>query len=121
MSINIDSLPASPNQVTIDQIRIKLNEIITAANEGTIAGGNIFNYTLLENGSKILLEQGGGVLLESSSGLSEFITEATEEILITEDTADNLVVENQPDSKTFQLENGSDLLLEDLVTVLDLE
>ena len=121
MSINIDSLPASPNQVTIDQIRVKLNEIITAANEGTIAGGNIFNYTLLENGSKILLEQGGGVLLESSSGLSEFITEATEEILITEDTADNLVVETQPDSKTFKLENGSDLLLEDLVTTLDLE
>lgn len=64
--MSINSLPSSPNQVTIDQIRIKLNEIIQAVNDGTIGGGETFNFALLENEDKILIEDGGRLLLEDS-------------------------------------------------------
>ena len=78
--MSITSLPSSPSQVSIDDLRVKLNEIIQAANDGTIGGGG-FNFTLLENGDKILLEVGGGLLSETSESLDKITSENEIEII----------------------------------------
>ena len=87
----ITLLAVSPNQITVDQLRNKVNEIIQAANDGTIGSG---------------LDR-----ITSENGL-DFITEGTE---------DFLVVEGSANLNAFVLENGDELLLEDLTTTLDLE
>lgn len=117
--MSITSLPSSPNQVSIDDLRVKLNEIIQAANDGTIGGGG-FNFALLENSDKILLEVSGGLLLESSQSLDR-ITSENDIDIITEGTEDHLVVEGDVGLNVLSLENGDEFLLEDLVTTLDLE
>lgn len=114
----ITLLAVSPNQITVDQLRNKVNEIIQAANDGTIGGA--FNFALLENSDKILIEVGGGLLLEGSKSLDR-ITSENELDFITEGTEDYLVVEGDANLNAFVLENGDELLLEDLVTTLDLE
>lgn len=116
--MSITSLPSSPNQVSIDDLRVKLNEIIQAANDGTIGGA--FNFALLENSDKILLEVSGGLLLESSQSLDR-ITSENDIDIITEGTEDHLVVEGDVGLNVLSLENGDEFLLEDLVTTLDLE
>jgi hypothetical protein len=114
----ITLLAVSPNQITVDQLRNKVNEIIQAANDGTIGGA--FNFALLENSDKILIEVGGGLLLEGSKSLDR-ITSENELDFITEGTEDYLVVEGDANLNAFVLESGDELLLEDLVTTLDLE
>lgn len=114
----ITLLAVSPNQITVDQLRNKVNEIIQAANDGTIGGA--FNFALLENSDKILIEVGGGLLLEGSKSLDR-ITSENELDFITEGTEDYLVVEGDANLNAFVLENGDELLLENLVATLDLE
>lgn len=115
----ITLLAVSPNQITVDQLRNKVNEIIQAANDGTI-GGDGSGFALLENSDKILIEVGGGLLLEGSESLDR-ITSENEFDFITEGTEDYLVVEGDANLNVFVLENGDELLLEDLATTLDLE
>lgn len=114
----ITLLSVSPNQITVDQLRTKVNEIIQAANDGTIGGR--FNFALLENSDKILIEVGGGLLLEGSQSLDRLTSESEVDI-ITEGTEDFIVVEGDASLNALSLENGDELLLEDLVTTLDLE
>jgi hypothetical protein len=116
--MSISSLPSYPNRVSIDDLRVKLNEIIQAANDGTIGGR--FNFALLENNDKILIEVGGGLLLEGGQSLDRLTSESEVDI-ITEGTEDFIVVEGDTNLNALSLENGDELLLEDLVTTLDLE
>jgi hypothetical protein len=116
----ITLLSVSPNQITVDQLRTKVNEIIQAANDGTIGGGGALKFALLENSDKILIEVGGGLLLESSQSLDRLTSEYGVDI-ITEGTEDFIVAEETAFNNALSLENGDELLLEDLVTTLDLE
>lgn len=118
--MSVTPLPSSPNQVSIDDIRVKLNEIIIGVNDGSISLSAV-KYALLESTDKILLEAGGGVLLENSDVSYDNLT--TEgDITITTENDSPIIINDDPLLYQILLTEDQDqFLLENQGETLDLE
>ena len=92
--MSVTPLPSSPNQVSIDDIRVKLNEIIIGVNDGSISSSAIsYDYLTTETDVNITTENDSPIIINDDPLLYQ--------ILLTED-GDEFLLENQ--AETLDLE-----------------